>query len=172
MWRQDKTGVANERQLQVEKALWPDDRSKDTPTSAWQIHKFADTPMSAWSIIDKAVSGNPNHPPLSEELHYLRVDLSFPGEGLLLLMEELIEKWETMFREFWDAIRQGCTELSHGLATQLERLRQGLVDAFERLEKMKVPLGTHLRMIFTFCKQDFVSALVQNIWIISDSKYL
>lgn len=184
MWDGVERDVAEERQIALKNMLAGSQihRFCDTPTSAWTIIDEAvsgnqqipllpdelralaghlgntlsevgiqtayseDSHDSAWTTTVKSVSEKEESPLL-------------PKEELVMFLESLITKWESMFRKLRDAVRRGYTQLARRLATHLEFLRQRIVTVFETLGKMKVPFGAHLRMIFTFCKQDTVSAV-------------
>lgn len=180
MWDDVETDVAEERQVELQKMLGAGSR----------IHRFCDTPTSAWTIIDEAVSGDQKIPLLRDELRALAGRLGYsevtldsawgtfvsekeespllPTGELVVSLESLITEWESMFRQFRDAVRRRYTQLARRLATRLEFLRQRIITVFEKLGKMKVPFGAHLRMIFIFCKQDAVSAVFPKSSIISN----
>ncbi|KAF9458836.1 hypothetical protein BDZ94DRAFT_1269648 [Collybia nuda] len=125
-----------------------------------QTEGSEDSHCSDWTYVNERTSEKHEKHLVRAKLFDAEFNRSSPfsegGKPLHIMLQMLIRRWEKTFRNLWDAVHRGDDSLIGKLKSMLEMLGQKIVKIFRKLEKRHVMLGRSLRMILTFCKEDYI----------------
>jgi hypothetical protein len=158
MWTKVRPEVGEGRERELQEKYWAGMLSMGSRTM-----RFGDSFKAAWHIIDQIVGTvDRNHALLlQEELVNLGRRLSETEAGKMLYsqLQQALAKQKEAIRNLCEVAKQEQNEqLADELAAQYEAMQDTLQSTFTQLEKMKIPLGRRLLMLFSFQKPHAVSS--------------